>query len=194
MPALAQLYPYKAGPIEPVVMPGEFVGVWVNKVWNFYKVDYIEPVPASDPIEQDFGTLAAGASTAGAVQLNLLEMADLEFGQFRVRVIDDVNCILFQGRADQRHKTNVRVGTYTRFTNLVDPCGHTTEFYVHEDNWAYIQATNPTDYALTQARVAFYGFRYVLQAMPEYTMKPDPTTGKPNLPQQWTRIPATAHL
>jgi len=188
MPALPQLYPYKAGPIEPVVQPGETCGIWVNKVYTFYKVDYIENIPASDPLEQDFGALAAGAQTAGAIQLNLLEMPDVEFGQFRVRVIDDIACVLFQGRADQRHKTNVRVGSYTRFTNLIDPCGHSTEFFVHEDNWAFIQGTNQTDYAITQARVGFYGFRYVLEYLPEFSWKDK------KLPATWSRIPATAHL
>jgi hypothetical protein len=187
MPALPQLYPYKSGPMEPVVMPGETVGIWVNKAFSFYQVEFIEGVPPSEPLEETCGALAVGAQSA-VTQLNLLEMPDHEFGQFRMRVIDDVSVILFQGRADQRHKVMNTVATATRYTNVVDPCGHTTEFFVYEDNWAYMQAQNQTDYALGQSRVAFYGYRYVVEPLTQYSW------ANKVLPPVWTRIPATAHL
>ena len=191
MPALPQLYPYKAGPIEFIVMPGETVGVWVNKVYNFFKVLYIEGTPRSDPLEIDFGALGAGA-VSGVVQLTFLEMPDNEFGQFRAEVLDDISALLYQGRADQRHKLNIRVATYTRFTALHDPDGHEGEFYVHENNWAFMDVTNQTDYDLAQSRVAFWGFRYVLEQFPESVYS---WTARPQrLPEQWTRVPATAHL
>jgi hypothetical protein len=189
MPALPQLYPYKAGPIEPVIMPGEIAGVWVNKTYTFYQVEYIEGIMRSDPIMVDVAAgagLAAGAST-GLLQLTILEMQADGFGQFRGAVVDDFTALLYQGRADQRHTTHQTVSRYDRFTELHDPDGHTGEFYVHEDDWAFVQATNPTDYALTFCRMAFWGFRYVCSEMPQFKY--------PNkLPPQWTRIPATAHL
>ncbi len=187
MPALPQLYPYKAGPIETIVMPGEIVGIWVNKVYNFFRVDYIEGVPRSEPIEIDLGAVAAGAQSA-IIQLALLEMPTEEFGQFRAEVLDDTSTILFQGRADQRHKLFTRVATYTRFGSQKDPDGHSGEFYVHENNWAFMQAQNQTDYALTQTRIAFWGFRYVLTAAKEFSW------ADKKLPPAWTRVPATAHL
>lgn len=189
MPALPQLYPYKAGPIEMIVMPGEIVGVWVNKVYNFFKVDFIEGIMESEPIEIDLGAVLAGAASA-TTQLALLEMPTSEFGQFRARVLDDISAIVSQGRADQRHKLFTRVATLTRFTSLHDPCGHTTEFFVHEDSFAFLQAQNQTSYNLAQTRVAFHGFRYVLEPLTEYSW-----TAKPQrLPPSWTRVPATAHL
>ena len=187
MPALPQLYPYKAGPIEPIVMPGEIVGVWVNKVFNFFRVDYIEGFPRSEPLEIDLGAVALQGQSA-ITQLGLLEMPDTEFGQFRAEVLDDISGILFQGRADQRHKLFTRVATYTRFGAIKDPDGHEGEFYVHENNWAFMQAQNQTDYALTQSRIAFWGFRYVLDPLTEYSWKTK------TLPPAWTRVPATAHL
>jgi hypothetical protein len=163
MPALPQLYPYKSGPMEPVVMPGETVGIWVNKVFNFFKVDYIDGIMFSDPLTMDFGAVAAGANTQ-VTQLALLEMPDVEFGQFRAEVLDDLPGA------------------------MSDPDGAAGEFYVHEDNWAYMQIFNQTGYALTQTRVAFWGFRYVCTALPEYSW------ATKTLPPVWTRIPATAHL
>lgn len=187
MPALPQIYPYKGGPVEPVVMPGETVGVWVNKVFEFFKIEYIEGLTRSDPIEVDLGAIAAGIASA-ITQLTVLEMPDKEFAQYRAEVIDDVSVVLYQGRADQRHKLMNTVASFNRFTGLHDRCAHTTEFYVHEDNFAFIQATNQTDYALTQSRVVFWGFRYVLDPLEAYSWK------NRVLPEQWTRIPATAHL
>jgi hypothetical protein len=180
--------PYKAGPIEPVVMPGETVGLWLSKTFNFYKVDYIDGIMRSDPLMFDFGAIAAGASTAGPIVMNLLEMPDYEFGQFRAEVLDDITAMLYEGRADQRHKTNQRVATYTRPGALYEPDGHIGEFFVQEDNWAYFQAFNQTGYNLTQARIAFWGFRYVLTALPGFDWM------KGNVPATWTRIPCSSHL
>lgn len=192
MPALPQLYPYKAGAIEPIVLPGETVGIWVNKQFSFYEVDYIEGILRSDPMEYDFGAIAAGATTAVGQFLvagqDILAMPDNEFGQYRAAVIDDISVILYQGRADQRHKTRNRVATYTKFTDLFDPDGHTGEFYVFEQNWAFGQATNQTDYAVVTARIAFWGFRYVVTPLTQYDWI------KKTLPPTWTRVPATAHL
>ena len=187
MPALPQLYPYKVGPIEPICMPGENVGIWVNKVYEFYRVLFIEGLMRSNPITIDLGALAAGAATA-VIELLLLEMPRQEFAQFRCEVLDDVEVILYQGRADQRHKLFSRVATYSRFLRQLDPDGHTGEFYGFEDNNAFMQATNNTDYALTQARVTFWGFRYVVEPLPGLNWK----TGK--MPDVWTRVPGTAHL
>lgn len=185
MPALPQLYPYKAGAIEPIVMPGEIVGIWVNKVFNFFKVDYIEGITRSEPLEIDLGAVVALGQSV-VTQLGLLEMPDTEFGQFRCEVLDDVSAILFQGRADQRHKLFTRIATYTRFGK--DPDGHSGEFYVFENNLAFMQTLNQTNYDLSQTRIAFWGFRYVLDPLPDYNWK------KNRLPVAWTRVPATAHL
>ena len=187
MPALPQLYPYKSGLIEPVVMPGEIAGLYVNKTYYFYKILYIEGIPRSDPLVVDIGALAAGATSA-MTQLTLLEMPDKEFGQFRMFVLDDIAANLWQGRSDGRARLSNRVGRVTRFTDMRDPDGHTTEFYVHEDDYAFVQVLNPTGYALTQTRVGFFGFRYVLELDERYDYK------KGTVPEQWSRIPCSAHL
>ncbi|MFY9259575.1 MAG: hypothetical protein WAO71_03600 [Gallionella sp.] len=182
-----KLHTYREGPIEQIVMPGENVGIWVNKVYEFYKVDYVEPITYSDPVTINLGALAAGAQS-NVTQLTALQMPDSEFAQLRMRVLDDVNLIVYQGRADQRHKLQNVVSTVNRFTHLNDPCGHQTECFEFEDNYIFLQADNQTGYALTQARVVFWGFRYVLEFQPQYNFRGG------NLPEIWTRVPATAHL
>lgn len=193
MPQLPQLYPYKPGPIERIVLPGEIVGLWVSKTYLFYQVEYIEQVMESDPVQINLGAIAAAAAgvpgQTAITQLQLLELPKGEFGQFRARVIDDFNALVLQGRADQRHKLSLTVAEINRYTNMHDPCGHTTEFYVYEDqNDAWLQGFNQTDYALTISRVNFYGYRYVLGDLLDRYNYPS------NTPDHWTRVPCTARI
>jgi len=187
MGALPELMPFKAGPIQPVAMPGETLGIWVNKVYYFYSLLYLEPVLASDPLVIDFGALAAGTWT-GVTQLTLLEMPDVELGQFRAFTLDDFHAYLWQARSDGRQRTKQAQACISLFTQLNDPCGHQTEFFVHEDDFAFVNGLNPTSYPLTQSRMGFYGFRYVLEKLTQFNWD------KKILPTVWTRVPATAHL
>jgi len=187
MPALPMLHTYRGGPVEQVNMPGETVGIWVNKVYEFFKIVYIETITRSDPVAIDLGAVAAAGQT-NVTQLTLLQMPDLEFGQFRMEVLDDVEVAIYQGRADQRHKLHQRVATLSRMSAMFDPCGHLSEMFEFEDNYIFLQALNRTDYALTVSRVVFWGYRYVLEALTEYNW------AMQRLPDVWTRIPATAHL
>jgi len=181
------LHTYKAGPIEQVVLPGETVGIWVNKVYEFYKIQYVEGIMRSDPVTIDLGALGALGLSA-LTQVTLLQMPDKEFAQFRMETLDDVEIGVYQGRADQRHKLFTRAATLNRFLPLFDPDAHITEMYEFEDNFIFLQAINQTAYAQTQARVVFWGFRYVLEILDQYSWR------KQVLPDVWTRIPATAHL
>jgi len=181
------IHTYRGGPIEQIVMPGETVGIWINKVYQFYKIAFIEPLMRSDPITMDIGALAALGQSA-ITQVGLLQMPHEEFAQVRMEVLDDVSIIVYQGRADQRHKLQNVVSTLTRFSPLFDPDGHQSECYEFEDNFLFLQATNQTAYALTQARVVFWGYRYVCEPLTQYNW------AKQMLPEVWTRVPATAHL
>ena len=185
---MADLYPFKSGPIEPICLPGQIVGIWQKKNYVFGRVVYIEGIPPSDPIEVNLGAIAAGGTSA-IVQTVALSLSDDEFGQFRCKVKDDICAMLWQARPDGRYKLRNRNARVTRWTNEQDPCGHTTEFYVYEQDDAFHQALNPTAYNLTQARLVFWGFRYVIDHFDT-----DRYSYPNNVPAQWTRVPATAHL
>ena len=189
MPTLPMLHTYKAGPIEQVVMPGETVGIWVNKVYEFYKVVYVEGILRSDPVTIDLGATTVAAPITALTQATLLQMPSEEFAQLRMEVLDDVQVAVYQGRADQRHKLFTVASVLNRSQPLFDPCAHITEMYEYEDNYIFLQATNLTSYPITQARVAFWGYRYVCDPLgDQYSWR------KGVLPPNWTRIPATAHL
>lgn len=186
MPGLPQIYPYKSGPMEPVVLPGETVGVWVNKQFFFFTVDFIEGISASDPMVIDLGAVGAGAALAAA-QMLLIDMPTDEFGQFRAFVLDDVFVRMWQGRTDGRYRTRNTHAGIDLFSAIMDPDHHLTELYVMEDNSVWANAFNYTAFALAQCRIAFYGYRYVLSELKQYSWPS-------RVPNVWTRIPATAHL
>ena len=71
MPTLPMLHTYKGGPIEQVVMPGETVGIWVNKVYEFYKILYIEGIMRSDPVTIDLGATTVAAPITALTQVTL---------------------------------------------------------------------------------------------------------------------------
>jgi hypothetical protein len=180
---------YKAGPIQPVCQAGDMVGIWASNVWIFGKVTLVEGIPYGSPLMYNLGAIAAGASTAPA-QLTNLAMNDYEFGQWRMRVLDDFAAELSLGRANKRYSTKTVNSKVTLFTNLMDKYSSQTEFFVNEDNYAFVAGYNETAYALSISRVAFWGFRYAYELQPQYFIG---QSGKAsNVPTYYTRIPASA--
>lgn len=184
------LYPFKAGPIEPICLDGNIVGLWMTTTFYFRRVIYHEPIVISDPLINNFGILAAGGNVGG-VQMNLLEMPKEEFGQFRCFVIDDVELTLRQPAATARKGTKNFTSRVTRFSDLRDECHHQTEFYVWENNFAFFDCLNPRGYGITQSQAAFYGFRYRVEEVKDANNQPLYSwPAKP--PPTWTRVPASA--
>ena len=92
-------------------------------------------------------------------------MDDLHVGQFRWLVLDDLRVTLKQPRATSRFGTKQVVATVTQFTQVYDPCGHTTEFFSFEDEFPFVDVLNPSAYNLAQSRLLFYGFKYRLMEL-----------------------------
>lgn len=178
------MHPYKSGPIEPVLLPGEIAGIWIDR-WIFVKLDFFEPLVKSEQLMHDFGALAAGASS-GTISLTELDVHQYNFAQYRFQVCDDITAELHQGSASARFGNMNRVTRITGYNQIADPCGHMTEFFVYEQNHAHMLVTNETDYALTQSRVVFWGYKYNCSLMPNYSEKSPPPA--------YTRIPATAFI
>lgn len=155
--------PYKPGPIEPIVDPGQQVLLAWNGGYNLYLVSFIEQLPRSHTLVANLGAPAAGANLAQFNTNNILDMDYGTFGQFRCQVLDDIHAILSQPAATNRWADRNIVARLNAYQALEDPCGHTSEFYIFEDQRIFLTGTNPTGYALVQARVAFWGFKYVLE-------------------------------
>lgn len=169
----------KPGPITPVAGVGEHILVRRVKNYYMYRVLYREGLPPSAPLMRDFGAVAAAATTAGVSLQTPLEMDDFHLGQFRVKVLEDIRLTIWQPRSIGRFQTKNIISQITKFTEIVDPCGHMTELFTFEDEWPFVDINNPTDYNLAVSRVLFYGFKYVLDKVGEYTEAQLPGISQP---------------
>jgi len=151
------------GPIKPVGLPGHNLAIWSAPKWSCFKIAYLEPLPQSAPLVFDMGAIVSGA-ISGDISLAALALSETppEMAQLRCYALDDIEATVKRGAADVRFKTRGIIATVTRFTRQIDPCGHTTEIIVLKTANPYISARNPTRYNLAQSRLAFYGFRFIL--------------------------------
>lgn len=145
---------------DPKVKIKENIAVFVDKTWKYLEVEYIEPLPPSKDLIKDFGAITAGSSSGDTV-VDSLEMETDEVGQFRFYPLDDIQIEVKQPKSMTRFSnknTRVRVDQYTA---TVDPELKSTELFVSEDDYPYMDIENPTQYDLTQSRVMFFGYRIV---------------------------------
>ena len=154
--------PFRAGPIEPIVEVGQRVLVIDRESYKLFMVAFIEPIPVSGPIILNGGAIAAGGVSAVTSTQNVLDQNYGQFGQLRAKVLDDVAVTILQPQALARFTMKNVNAVITPFTALNDPDGHTTEFYVYQDDRVFCQFRNPHTVALAQSRIAFWGFKYVL--------------------------------
>lgn len=168
--------PYKPGPIEPIVEVGQHLLIVTQQGgYDLYMVAFIEGIPKSHPLVINLGAIAAAGVTAPITTQPLLDMQYGQVGQFRGRVLDDIWVDLLQPQGVARFPTmnvNANFNAFQALDRAAD--FNMTEFYVLEQRRPFLRGNNATPNALGQARVAFWGFRYVL-AGPE---GPSTTTGQ----------------
>lgn len=153
---------FRGGLIEPVVEVGQNLLLAGRAQYALYQVSYIEEIPASFPFIVNVGAIVAGVTAPNFNTNNILDMEYGQLGHFRSFVLDDINVMILQPLATARFGNKSMQARVNAFTALLDPCGHQTEIFLFEDDRPYLQVTNPQGYNLAQARIAFYGFKYVL--------------------------------
>lgn len=154
--------PFREGPIEPIVEVGQNVLLVDREAYNLYSVAFIEPIAISNVTIVNGGALAAGATSA---VINSQAQLDNNYGQFaqlRAKLLDDVIVTLLQPQAVARFSMKNVNAVINAFTMVEDPCGHTTEVFIYEDDRIFAQFRNPHTVAVAQSRLAFYGFKYVI--------------------------------
>lgn len=157
------LMTYRPGPIAPIAQVGDNVLLSQRRTFEHYRIAFIESLPLSHALVVDAGAIAAGI-TANAVNPQLvLDLATGQLGHYRAHVLDDIHVQINQPAATARMSNRNVTARISAFTHLEDPYDAQAEFFILEDQRFFLLVTNPTGYALTQARVAFYGFRYVLE-------------------------------
>lgn len=157
-------YYAQPGPIKPVGLPGHRVAVWISPNWNAFRIAFMEQLLRSAPLRVNGGAAAAGATLA-PLRLAIFELSETppEMAQFRHKPLDDIEYDVRRGQSDFRFKVKETVSRGSLFSALEDPCGHSGEFMVLKGEEPYLGITNVTRYNLAQTRVAFWGFRFILE-------------------------------
>lgn len=159
-------YYSKPGPIAPLALVDEWLGIWLMTKWQCYKVMHYEPIPRSRQFIFDFGAVVAGAWTGNTDTTAILRQRQTppEAMQLRFYPLDDVEVLFYIGNADTRFMTAVQTARADIFTMQVDPFLHSTEAMVLTGSNPFINIFNPLGYNLAQSRVQFFGYRYALDS------------------------------
>ena len=159
-------YYARPGPIAPLALVDEWIGIWLLTQWQCYKVNHYEPIPRSRPFVVNFGAVAAGAWTGNTNTAATLQQRQTppEAMQLRFYPLDDIEVLFYIGNADTRFMTARQTARADIFTMQVDPFLHSTEVVVLTNSNPFINIFNPTAVALVQSRVAFFGYRYALDS------------------------------
>ena len=168
-------YYAKPGPMEPLALVDEWLGIWLLTLWHCYKVVNREPIARSRPLVINFGPVAAGAwvaqvpiTTAAVLAQRLTPPEAL---QLRYYPLDDIEVLFSIGNADVRFQTLNVTARADIFTMQVDPDLASTETVVLTNSNPFINLFNPTARNLGQSRVAFFGHRYLLDTNSLKTFK-----------------------
>lgn len=156
-----RIYYSKAGPIDPFALVHENIAIWLKSQWHCYRVRYLEPLPKSHQLVFDQGILAAGASSGDVRLINLdQQTTPPAIAQLRFFPLDDIRVTVKVGVAEARFTTARVTAEADRLSILSDPDLHLTEIVVLQQNSVYVNCTAVV--ATNMSRVAFFGYRYLL--------------------------------
>jgi hypothetical protein len=159
--------PFSSGALEPVVLVGENIGVWTQQTYKFFKVVFIESVPPSRQLIQDLGAVA-DAANSGQTEFTVSQAQDGSLLQVRLLPLDKVEIEIAQQRATVLHTTDTQTARPGYWAYGLDPNGGMmTHWVLGSEKNMYINAYNVSGYALAQTRVLAWGFRYILNSLPD---------------------------
>ena len=173
---------YDNGPISPIARINENLSIWTTGKWEHYHINFIEPMPRSSPMIIEMvvasGAVVIAANGIVAKQVvALLQLADLELLHLRWEPIDDMEGVLWEQSSQGRFVARNVHARVDRLTGLRDPYLATTTFYVMgRERDMNLEVRNPAGIAMPLARFAFFGYRYLLNALDSV---PDNTTYLP---------------
>lgn len=142
----------------PVAMVGQVLQLQPRE--RFREVQALEQLPLIGP--EDYGPIAAdGDATddgASEIEIEALEMRQNHLAQVWVHPLSPVEIEVRQdGQQDTRFQTANRTAV---ITPDMDP--QFTEIFVLGDNVPYFRISNPNSYELQTSRIAYSGFKYLL--------------------------------
>lgn len=162
---------YDNEPISPLVQIKENLNIWTEQTWKPFEVAFIEPIPRSSPYVFNFCLAAAPLIAANtSVQRQVLAILQMQLNELlhvRFCPIDDVECRVYELAAAARFATRGGQARVSLLTQLFDPYLATTTLFIMggENKDAQLECINPQPVAIGLARVAFWGYRYILKPL-----------------------------
>ena len=157
---------YEQNFLPAVRITDNYAVLTTSGVWRYFNCLFVEPLPMSVDLVYDAGAIAADSvSRANAVTILEVEGSaktetDVsEVAQIRFYPIDDIAIAVKQPAASGRFKTRSNEIRVDYKTIELDPTLKSTEVYIYEDDSLSIDVYNLTNYALTQSRIQFMGWR-----------------------------------
>lgn len=164
---------YDNGPISPIAQIMENLAIWTDGGYKGFQIQFIEPIPRSGPYTIDMLVVAQVTNVGAFLTINqsvlpALQVNEKELFHARWFPLDDVEGMLFELAQTPRFTPRGGQARTSLLTEVYDPWLATTTFWVlggpgNKD--AAFSCYNPHAVAQTQARFAFFGYRYQLKAL-----------------------------
>ncbi len=165
MADISVVEPYAPGLLAPAVRAGQNLGILTQGAYRFFRVLFVEGVPASPETTQNLGSIAAN-TTGSSTEITVVDAQEGNLIQTRMEVLDDFEAQVSQVLASGRFTTFTQHVRVTPFLRGVDPhLSTTTMFVLGNTRSIFVTPTNPTDYAIGQSRLRFWGWRFVLDRL-----------------------------
>lgn len=164
--------PYDSQYIQPIVRIKERLAILTGGKWQFYTVDFQEPIPPT-PASQVEMVAASGATTLAALGtiakrvVTILQLNNLEFLHLRWKPLDYVEGLLWERPSSLRMAAANIVSRVDPFVRDYDPTWATTTFWIlgGREYDMNLEVRNPTRYATPVARFQFWGDRSLLSKL-----------------------------
>jgi hypothetical protein len=152
-----------AEPFQPVAKPLENLCLIKSgaQVQGYYVCKYVEPLPEHTYDFAPSAGIAAG-ETDSENEISDLYLDDLQLGQYRFYVVDDIQVSVRQPLAKTKWTTKGVKEMLSPFTQQVFRGLQHMDIFVWEDEKVYFDAKNPTKYTIYKARVRYIGYHYIL--------------------------------
>lgn len=138
------------------------LGIWSMGRNNYFNVDYIEGLPIGSPAVVNYGAVGANASLA-LTELTDFDLDEHQLVQLRMFPIDPIELRVWVTRSQGKFLIRGLHARVSKMSRAFDPYMAKSEINIlGRDRGAFIEAFNNNDYALGQARVMFWGWRYIL--------------------------------
>ena len=153
---------------EPIVQPGEYLELYPSNKKKYVLADAIYPLPllVVDLCDADHLNTTVTTTESGEVEIDDVYVDDNELVHMRMIPYDDFS-VTWLAKPKSRVYLTIKNKTW-KIPKLDDPMGVAVEFFnLNEvfqledtEMWAKVTANAGT---LTQARLLFFGYRFILK-------------------------------